>query len=325
MTPASEIPRIDAISLFEERAPLLHLGAASETPPLAHIRIGIDQNQSLSIRDAEDFDLLLTLRKDAPRPWVTVTDIDETVAALRGNIEKCPIAAVSVVQILRMSERVTFKDAVLIESFAYSSLLAGGEFAEWRALKTPRPVPHVTTPLVNFERDADHVTITLQRIDRRNAFSAQLRDQLVDALTSVLIDPSRPHVVLQAIGPAFCAGGDLDEFGSSRNLADAHAIRSTRSSAVLVHALGDRIEARIHGACIGAGIEIPASAHKVIARPDAFMQLPEIMMGLVPGAGGCASLPRRIGRHRSCFVALSASRIDADTALNWGLVDEISP
>jgi enoyl-CoA hydratase/carnithine racemase len=61
----------------------------------------------------------------------------------------------------------------------------------------------------------------------------------------------------------------------------------------------------------------------VTAAPDAYFQLPEVGMGLVPGAGGSVSLPRRIGRQRTARLALGGERIDAETALAWGLVDEI--
>jgi enoyl-CoA hydratase/carnithine racemase len=62
----------------------------------------------------------------------------------------------------------------------------------------------------------------------------------------------------------------------------------------------------------------------VIAHEAAFFELPEVALGLVPGAGGTVSLTRRIGRQRTAWLALSGERIDAATALSWGLVDEIS-
>jgi enoyl-CoA hydratase/carnithine racemase len=61
----------------------------------------------------------------------------------------------------------------------------------------------------------------------------------------------------------------------------------------------------------------------VVVEGDAWFELPEVGMGLVPGAGGTVSLPRRIGRQRTAWLALSGARLDADTALAWGLVDEI--
>ena len=77
------------------------------------------------------------------------------------------------------------------------------------------------------------------------------------------------------------------------------------------------------GGCIGAGIELPAFGARLLAAEDAFFELPEVGMGLVPGAGGTVSLPRRIGRQRTAWMALSGLRVDAPTALAWGLVDEL--
>jgi enoyl-CoA hydratase/carnithine racemase len=80
----------------------------------------------------------------------------------------------------------------------------------------------------------------------------------------------------------------------------------------------------LHGACIGAGIEVAAFAGDVTATEGAFFQLPEVGFGLVPGAGGTVSLPRRIGRQRTAWLALSGARIDTSTARAWGLVDRVS-
>jgi enoyl-CoA hydratase/carnithine racemase len=90
-------------------------------------------------------------------------------------------------------------------------------------------------------------------------------------------------------------------------------------------ALGDRIDVDLHGACIGSGLEIAAAAQRRIARDNAFFQLPELKMGLIPGAGGTVTVTRAIGRHRACAMMLSCARIRAETALGWGLVDAISP
>jgi enoyl-CoA hydratase/carnithine racemase len=74
---------------------------------------------------------------------------------------------------------------------------------------------------------------------------------------------------------------------------------------------------------VGAGIELPAFARSVTAASGTFFLLPEVAMGLVPGAGGTVSIPLRIGRQRTAQWALSVERLDVDTALRWGLIDAI--
>lgn len=88
--------------------------------------------------------------------------------------------------------------------------------------------------------------------------------------------------------------------------------------------LSPRIEARLHGRCIGAGVELPAWAGRVVAAPGTEFALPELAMGLLPGAGGTVSLPRRIGRWRTLWLALTGTPLDVVTAREWGLVDEIT-
>lgn len=88
-------------------------------------------------------------------------------------------------------------------------------------------------------------------------------------------------------------------------------------------AVADRTTAYIHGVVVGSGIELAAFAHRVVADPTTLVSLPEVRLGLIPGAGGTVSLPRRIGRHSTALLALGRSTIDVDTALVWGLVDEI--
>ena len=92
-----------------------------------------------------------------------------------------------------------------------------------------------------------------------------------------------------------------------------------------MHELADRVTVELHGACFGSGIELPAFAGRVVAAPDTAIALPEIALGLIPGAGGTVSLPRRIGRRRTLLLALTGRTIDARTALEWGLVDELAP
>src|SRR5437764_622640 len=93
----------------------------------------------------------------------------------------------------------------------------------------------------------------------------------------------------------------------------SRAIRLQRRVGRLIATMADRVEAVLHGACVGSGIELPAFAGRVVARPDTRIGLPELELGLVPGAGGTVSVTRRIGRHRTAYLALSGDVIDAVT------------
>jgi enoyl-CoA hydratase/carnithine racemase len=151
-----------------------------------------------------------------------------------------------------------------------------------------------------------------------------MRDALTAALAAAAREPG-VRVVLAGAGPDFCTGGDLDEFGSRPDPAIAHLVRLTRSPALLLHQMSARATALLHGACLGAGIELPAFAGQVIAAGDARLGLPELRLGLIPGAGGTVSLTRRISRWRTAYLALTGLSLSAEDALSWGLIDAITP
>jgi enoyl-CoA hydratase/carnithine racemase len=188
--------------------------------------------------------------------------------------------------------------------------------------RAPRMMPP-PGPRVRCTREDGILTITLAHPSRRNAIDACMRDELVEYLAFACDDPTLTAVHLRADGTDFSAGGDLAEFGVATDLVLAHAIRTLRSPARLMHSLAARATAFLHGACVGAGIEIPAAAGRVVAAADARFWLPELEMGLMPGAGGTVTIARRIGRRRMLFWALTGLRLDARTALSWRLVDEV--
>jgi enoyl-CoA hydratase len=130
-------------------------------------------------------------------------------------------------------------------------------------------------------------------------------------------------VRLCGAGKAFCVGADLDEFGTTRDPDVAHTIRMETLPALAIIPCAHKFAAHVQGACVGAGLEMAAFANRLTATPDAWFQLPELAMGLIPGAGGCVSVPRRIGRARAALMILSGRRIGAKTALDWGLIDAI--
>lgn len=248
-------------------------------------------------------------------------DLEGQLDRLMSSVAARPKAAAALALLLR-NVRGGKEDGLVAESAVYSMLQAGPEFATWRAGRSvSAPRSEVGAP-VTVARDGDRLTVTLSRPDRHNALNAAMRDALAEALAAGLADPTAT-VLLQGDGPSFCSGGDLAEFGTAPDPATSHLVRLTRSPAALAARLGPRLEAHVHGACIGAGVELAAFASQVVAHPDTVFSLPELTLGLIPGSGGTVSLPARIGRHRTAWLALSGERIGAAQAQRWGLVDQI--
>lgn len=262
--------------------------------------------------------LACTLAPSGPgRGWVAPEDDD--LERIGRTVAGAPLAAVTLVGLLGLTSRSSVPDGLVAESLAYSTLLAGPEFAAWRSRTPRRPVPPARDP-VRLERVGDRLVITLDRPERRNAYGVAVRDALLAGLEVAELDASVAEVVVRGAGPAFCSGGDLDEFGTAPDVAAAHLVRLC-GAGLAIHRLGPRIRFEVHGECIGAGIELPAFAGRVDAHGGAHFRLPELSMGLVPGAGGTVSITRRIGRWRTAYLALTGRSIDVEVALGWGLVD----
>jgi enoyl-CoA hydratase/carnithine racemase len=254
---------------------------------------------------------------------VVVPPGDDDLAAVEATVGSSPVASTALAMLLRAGPARSVEAGLVAESAVYSTLQAGPEFAAWRDRRPSRERDEPDRPAVRAERHGERLDVVLDRPEVRNAVDARLRDALCEALTVAVLDPAVTEVHLRGAGPSFCTGGDLDEFGSLPDPATAHLVRLTRSPARLLAALAPRTTAHLHGACLGSGIELPAFAGRVIADPDTVIGLPELGLGLVPGAGGTVSLPARIGRQRTALLALTGRPVDASTALAWGLVDEI--
>ncbi len=257
----------------------------------------------------------------------TVVDLyahdEPTLRQILNNISKQPLACTVLVQLLRHNERSSVADGLLAESLAYSNLQQSTGFQTWLSQREHlESKPDTHSPLL-IERFNNTLILTLNRPHVHNAYNEKLKDALCEALQIALEDPQISSMVIKANGRSFCAGGDLTEFGIAQDAALAHLSRTTRSASALLSHLNCHTTAELHGACIGAGIELPAFFNHISAKANTFFMLPEIAMGLVPGAGGTVSIPARIGRHHTAFMAITSQRIGVETALNWGLIDEI--
>jgi enoyl-CoA hydratase len=265
-------------------------------------------------------------RRRIPRDADVAVPTEAEATALRARIARAPLAAGVLVGLLRATEKLPVQDALFAESLAYATLQAGPEYRRWLAAhRAPAPFePTDDGPAVVMTRDRAQLTVELNRASNRNAMNVEMRDALVEAFELALADRTIRKVVLRGRGRCFSTGGDLTEFGSVADPATGHAIRMQVLPARFLARCASRVEARVHSACIGAGIELPAFARRVVAARDAFFQLPELDFGLIPGAGGTVSIPRRIGRQRAAWLMLSGKKIGAQQALAWGLVDAIA-
>ena len=241
---------------------------------------------------------------------------------LLANLAGTPIAAMVLVQHLRATQNLPRPDTLTIESLAYATLQQGPEFRRWQAQAPALPPIATAEPPLHLADSGETLHITLADPRNRNAIGTQMRDALCEALDLALATTGPVH--LSALGRSFSTGGEVSEFGQASDPATAHWLRSLRLPATRLAPLSPRLSAHVQGAAIGAGAEIAAFAHRLTATPAAWFQLPELKYGLIPGAGGTASLPPRIGRHRTAWMALSMARLPARTALQWGLLDAIA-
>lgn len=248
------------------------------------------------------------------------TESDVQAKVWQTGFEQSPVAAWTAAMLLR-DQPVSVWGGIVNESTAYSTLLAGEYFKKWRVDNPKRTSEIESENLVEVEVRAGIRIITLNRPHRHNAINLELRDALYAALTQALL--ATEPVVLRGHGSSFCSGGDLDTFGSAPDPAWAHVIRTTQSLAWVTHLLAPRLVVALHGACLGAGVEIPLFSHQVIAADNTRIGLPELRFGLIPGAGGTVSISQRAGAHRVLELLLGGTTIGTDKAQSWGLVEEV--
>ena len=248
---------------------------------------------------------------------------ESEIARVYQRICAYPQASAVLTQTTRLTSLLPMSSALIVESLAYATLQGGEAFSDWLREHSRPSKPDPTDAPVSLKRAGSALHITLCSPSTRNALSVAMRDGLSEAFALVAMDTTIESAIVSAEGPCFSAGGDLTEFGSCTDVSQAHQIRQLQMPAGFIVDHVDRYTFKLHGACIGAGIELPAFAKHVMAHPNTHFRLPEVEMGLIPGAGGCVSIPKRIGRHRANLLALTGEPLTAAQALDWGLIDVI--
>ena len=269
----------------------------------------------------KSFDILLTDSRLSRLP-AFVEDISIAIQELDEMISLHTQPALVLAHLLRQKAYQNVSQGLVLESLSYGMLQSGSQFKAW--LNQRGDIARVLDekPVVLASRSDESLEIYLNRPERSNAYSSDMRDQLFDFLQIARFDEAVTKVKLHGLGKSFCSGGDLAEFGSVDFPPDGHIIRMHRSPALSSHSIADKLEVYLHGVCAGAGIEIPAFASRVFGNESVEIFLPEISMGLIPGAGGTVSLPRRIGPRKTAYLAMSGKTLSLSDALAWGLIDE---
>ncbi|MGB1488949.1 MAG: enoyl-CoA hydratase/isomerase family protein [Acidimicrobiales bacterium] len=269
----------------------------------------------------KSFDILLTDSRLSRLP-AFVEDISIAIQELDEMISLHTQPALVLAHLLRQKAYQNVSRGLVLESLSYGMLQSGSQFKAW--LNQRGDIARVLDekPVVLASRSDESLEIYLNRPERSNAYSSDMRDQLFDFLQIARFDEAVTKVKLHGLGKSFCSGGELAEFGSVDFPPDGHIIRMHRSPALSSHSIADKLEVYLHGVCAGAGIEIPAFASRVFGNESVEIFLPEISMGLIPGAGGTVSLPRRIGPQKTAYLAMSGKTLSLSDALAWGLIDE---
>ena len=171
---------------------------------------------------------------------------------------------------------------------------------------------------ISVELDGTVLRIRLNRSEKLNAVDTPMLDELSSRVRNAAADDAVRAVLLTGAGRAFCSGGDLTG-GDTAGAAEA-ANRVVRA----VTALPKPVVAGVHGGAVGFGCTLALSCDLVVAAPSAYFQLAFTRVGLMPDGGASALLPGLIGRARAARMAMTAERVSAAVAFEWGMISYLT-
>jgi 3-hydroxyacyl-CoA dehydrogenase len=173
------------------------------------------------------------------------------------------------------------------------------------------------TKSVDLERRGRVAVITVNN-PPVNALSQHVRQGLRDGVTQAVADSGVAAIVITCAGRTFIAGADITEFGKPPQAPSLHEVLD------LIESSPKPVVAAVHGTALGGGLEVTLACHYRVGVKDARFGLPEVKLGLLPGAGGTQRLPRVVGVEKALGMMVSGDPIRADDALKSGLIDEIA-
>jgi len=150
-----------------------------------------------------------------------------------------------------------------------------------------------------------------------NALSHHVRKGLHDGIKQATADGAVQAIVIVCAGRTFIAGADITEFGKPPSEPSLHAVLD------LIEGAPKPVVSAIHGTALGGGLEVTLACHYRVGVKGARFGLPEVKLGILPGAGGTQRLPRVVGVEKGLQMMVSGDPIGADEALRVGLIDEI--
>jgi enoyl-CoA hydratase/carnithine racemase len=179
---------------------------------------------------------------------------------------------------------------------------------------------------ITLELANDIATLTLNRPERLNALGSQIVAELQAALAGIEATGAARALILTGSGQrAFCSGADLKERAALDAAGRWAQNRALNELANQIARLPFPTIAALNGLAFGGGCEISLACDFRLAAAHVQIALPEVGLGIIPGAGGTQRLPRLVGPTRAKELIFSARRIDAETALAWGLVSRVVP
>lgn len=168
-------------------------------------------------------------------------------------------------------------------------------------------------------------TITINRPSKLNALNSETIAELHDAFAKADLDKETKVIIITGAGEkAFVAGADISEFADFSVTQGAELARNGQELLFnFVENLGTPVIAAVNGFALGGGLELAMSAHFRLASDNARMGLPEVSLGVIPGYGGTQRLPQLVGKGRAMEMIMTAGMIDANTALDYGLINHL--
>jgi enoyl-CoA hydratase/carnithine racemase len=189
----------------------------------------------------------------------------------------------------------------------------------------------MSTSTIELTLDSRIATITLNRPEKRNAITDDMRTELIAVLERVSRDPQVRAVVLTGSGKGFCAGGDVSGMAQRMDAPTGEVAfngwsrqQRVHHTVNLLYAMPKPTIAAVNGAAAGLGADMALSCDFIVASDQASFAWSYIRRGLIPDGGGMYFLPRRVGLARAKELIFSARKVEAQEALAMGIADRIS-